>query len=187
MNTEIWHLLVQSKGTLSKSEFGAATRFKARFEFASNLRAFEIDGFSSLTANAYFAFTKLGLAYSAVEAFQRLVGKGWQLKLREPAISFAIENGELQALVKHLVRAAEGHQYGKPDEVRPYLGGSYVEDLLPLVAHSRHVMFHGSVTPGTVKLATKRRQELILDLADETLAMTASEFEKWLKKRISAR
>lgn len=187
MNPELWAKLIASKPKLTSKEFGAATRFKSRYEFALNLQPFVIDGTTKPTTDGYFALTKLGLAYSAVEALQRVAGKGWQLKVREPAISFAIENGELHALVHHLVRAAEGHDYGKPDEVRPYLGGSYVDELLPLVAHARHVMFHGSVTPGTVKLATKRRQQLILDLANETLSMTAREFENWLKRTVAAR
>lgn len=184
----VWEFVVQNRLALTSREFSALSRFKARFDFAHNLRSFSTLGISKPTEEAYFVLMKLGLAYSAVEALQLALGKGRNFKLEVSTLRAFVAAGELDALIKHLLAAAKQQKRDNSSELTVFLEPDCPSDLLPLVKHSRHVMFHGSATPNSLKLAgSKRRRQLILDLAIATLAMTEMELQKWLKTVVASR
>lgn len=179
---------MEHRAKLTSREFGALSRFKGRFDFAHDLRSLNLLELKSASADAYFVLTKVGLAYSAVEALQGAIGKSTFLKLNNPTAQEAIARGELAALIGHLHRAAAAQARPNAHELEVYLDGKCDANLLPLVKHARHVMFHGAVTPNTVKLAgSKTRRQLLLTLALETLAMTERELIGWLNKTVAAR
>jgi hypothetical protein len=186
----VWREVITARAELTPKEFAAASRFKARWEFASQLTMFSANSLQDRTLRGYFALTKLGLAYSAVEALQQTTGKGWNLFLRHDELAARIAGGELEKLIKHIQNAAQAvakkeKRTYKP-EIEVYLTGEKQSDLLPLVKHSRHVMFHGAITPTSVALANRQRQDLVLRLAEATLNMTAAELRRWLVSRTKA-
>lgn len=181
-------MVIDLKEKLTAREFAALSRYKARLDFAHSLRSLNTLELSAATTDAYFVLTKLGLAFSAIEALRAAIGKDRQFVLRQSEVQQAIESGELAALIQHLHRQAASQKRGNPKELEGYLNGQCDEDLLPLVKHARHVMFHGSVTPNTVSLAgSRKRRGVVLALATATLALTESELEHWLRTVVAKR
>jgi hypothetical protein len=184
----LFSALIDNRGNLTDLEFAAATQFKARFNFADQLEAIKTEGIEDETSDSYFALLKLGLAYSAVEALHELMGPSRKVKISDHQFQEAISAGEFSDLVSHLAKRASQNKRDNSAELVPFQGQDCPNDLLVLVKHSRHVVFHGAVTPATVKLAqSQKRRKLLLGLAKSTLSACEIHFEKWLREVLAKR
>lgn len=178
----------------SKMFFGEktkASRFLARLKFARHLSAIEVQSLSVASKDSYFTLLKLGLAYSAVEACEGLIGEGRRVKIVDTDFSAALRAGELDALLRHLkleaMKALEKRATrGNMPKVAPLAAFDslpFPEDLAEIVRHSRNLVFHASITPSTIGLqGSNKRRELLLGLAESSLLAAEREFESWMER-----
>ena len=125
---------------------------------------------------------KLSLSYSAVEAVEALVGKN-SVQVLDVEFHTALESGQFERLVKHLISAASNQARPTEQELLDFSSAPAPENLRPLVKHSRHVVFHASVTPSSLKLqSSPERRKLLLGLANATLDACEQAFSRYVAK-----
>lgn len=185
----MFEVLRDRREVLTRVEMSNLSRFKARLEFTRRFRSLVMHDMSDATADAYFVLAKLGFAYSCVEALQKLIGPGHHITIFDAAFHEALSAGEFKKLTDHLDKMALENllKRGKSAEKRvselEVFKADPPRDLAPYVRHCRHVVFHASVTPSTLSLqASKRRRNLLLGLANNSLLSVEHEFAKWVKQ-----
>jgi hypothetical protein len=97
-----WSKVLLNRDVLSRQEFSRASKYRARYEFARDFRDLNIPEASDQTKESYFVLLKLGLAYSAIETLENLLGKGRQVVVRDAAFVAGLEFGEFDKLLAHL-------------------------------------------------------------------------------------
>ena len=167
---------------MSSTEFAKGARYRARLKLAKGLRNLPLSDVSEATTESYFVLLKLSLAYSALEALESLVGRG-SIQVIDDRFHSALELGQFDRLVKHLVAAAKDQPRATDAELRAFCGSPIPKDLRPLVKHARHVVFHASVTPYSLKLqGSPERRKMILGLANATLDACEQSFTRYVQR-----
>lgn len=160
----------------------------ARRNFCSAFEGFELTGISAQTGDAYFALAKLAFAFSALELLESLLDSGRKVQVLDPVFRTALLQGKFDDLVHHLsdlaaqqVSKRSKGKVTRDQSIDAFLGPDKPIDLVPIIRHARHVVFHSTITPNTVGLqASRRRRELLEALAESTLSATDAEFANWL-------
>lgn len=180
MNPGTWDRLLKYRDRATKLEFSKASKFRARVKLTRGLRSISIPSLSTASAESYFVLTKLAFSYSAIEAVEFLSGRN-TVKVSYQSARKALESGQFTQLVNQMVEIAGSLSRDTSSELKEYQSPKIPENLRPLVKHARHVMFHASATPNSLGLQNStHRRELLLGLANATLAASERVFIRWL-------
>ena len=141
-----------------------------------------LESISPATASSYFVLLKLSLAYSALEALESLTGKN-SIRVRDQRFHIALSQHQFDKLIQHLIYAAKNQVRPTDGELEKYLVDKPDEDLTAIVKHSRHAVFHASITPNSLRLQNSiERRDLLLGLANSTILACESAFDTYVKK-----
>jgi len=177
-----WSTLIKYRDRVSSNEFAKAARYRARHQLATAIRNLPIRELSTATVESYFVLVKLSLAYSAVEAVESLVGRN-SVQVRDDEFHKALEDGQFDRLIKHLIIAAEAQSRPTDGELLAFCKATAPMDLRPLVKHARHVVFHASVTPSSLRLqSSPERRRLLLGLTNSTLEACERAFCRFVSR-----
>ena len=177
--------LAQQKELLDAEELACARQVAARINLAQGLRAVEIDSLGQASLDSYFVLLKLSLAYSAADAMKTL-DASWNVKVIDPSMQQALAKGTFEALLVHLRLNSDRQKNSNSKELAGFGPGQANEELITLVKHCRHVVFHASAAPKTIGLAaSKQRRALLLGLANATLSAVESTFRNWLRAKVA--
>lgn len=125
-------------------------RFAARYKFAGQLDSISILGASEANARAYLLAMRLGLAYSALESLEAIVGKK-QIALKDERLA-AVAKSERLAKLRYFL--SEGSDSKLRNRLELFQTSSS-SDLRPVVEALRHTMFHGQFNPSVTGLSSK--------------------------------
>jgi len=165
--------------------------FAARYRFASSLEDLGLPGFAEATKHGYLVATKLGYAYSALEALERGIGT-FAVKDRSAVVDFRIAkklaNGEFDAALAQIIDAAEpGNREAVTRKIDKMLDDLDSGNVRPFVEGIRNSLFHGKFTPTASGLkGSKARRKALEDLASEILLGADDIFSRWLKNQTNA-
>lgn len=177
-----WAIFIRFRDRVTSTEFIKASRYRARLKLASSFREIVLDNISPATASSYFVLLKLSLAYSALEALESLTGKN-SIRVTDQRFHAALSQHLFDALIQHLVDAAKNQVRPTDAELEKFLVDKPDEDLTSIVKHSRHAVFHASITPNSLKLQnSSERRELLLSLANSTLLACERAFDAYVKR-----
>lgn len=151
-------------------------RFAARYSLAISVDGVTFSGLSKSTSDGYSAALRVGMAYSALEAFEKAVGKGSK-RVRVISVELArnLRTETLTRLRKLLLaeldspklRNAVESVFTSPSEI----------DVTSVVAGIRHLFFHGNLSAHGARLAQSAQAKKFLnDLANETLHTVVAAF-----------
>jgi hypothetical protein len=153
-------------------------KFAARYRLAAAPVSVEFAGFSVATNTGYAAGLRVGLAYSALEAMEKA------LKLPKSAVE-----SETSKLCNKLRSAAFDRLFMLFDNeldstaLKNSITSFHNNDsqnLRPVAAGLRHLMFHGQFNPHAAGLAgAPRRVATINQLAEAVLITTDELFTAW--------
>lgn len=175
-----WSSFIKYKDRVSATEFAKGAQYRARFKLATGFRNLLLSDVSPATAESYFVLIKLSLAYSAIEAVEALVGRN-SVQVLDDEFHRALELGHFERFLKHLMLAASSQARPTDLELIDFSSGAVPKNLRPLVKHSRHVVFHASVTPSSLKLQNSpERRRLLLGLANATLDSCEQAFKRYV-------
>lgn len=176
---------------LESTRSTAAARAKARIDLAENFRNIKLGHLKDDSQESYFVLLKLGLAFTAVEAVEGVLGKGNRIVITDDAFRSAVQQGTFNKLVEHLYTQADRtvkrrDKSRSDEELPPFMNGSCPSDLAVLVRHSRNVVFHASMTPSTIGLAgAPVSRRLLLGLANQAIRAAEKTLEDWAAKQLA--
>jgi len=177
-----WAVFIKLKDRVSQTEFSKASRYRARLKLASSFKGIVLDNVAPATNGSYFALLKLSLAYSALESLESLTGKN-SIIVTDRDFHQSICRREFDKLLRHLISAAKQQSRPTHGELEKYLLEDPDQDLTSIVKHSRHAVFHASITPNSLLLqSSQERRELLIGLANSTLFACETGFDKYVAK-----
>jgi hypothetical protein len=162
MEQRYWRKLLEIKSQLPEQHFERVSKYQSRSTYARQLRSTKIDGLSHATAEGYFVMLKLSLVYSAIELIHP--GVISNLAVTDKNFAAALSAGKFAKLLEALSRP--NSKFGSTSKVDLEWAAAANErtDLLPLITHCRHLMFHGAFSPNETGLTLLSRQTLLLGL-----------------------
>lgn len=153
----------------------ALNRFAARFRMASGMRAVTYPSMGRATAEGYSVALRVALAYTALEAWEKAMGRGKQTVVEDADLAGDFRGPGLTRLRAHLVAASRSGLRGR---VALVIEADDITDVRPVAEALRNVVFHGDFTPGGAGLArsgaartwTRRLSDSVLDTVEADFA-----------------
>ena len=171
-------------GSLAQGEgpHPGLARFNARFHLATSFEGVALRDVSERTTMAYSAGIRVGLSYSALEALDTALGKRIaRTRLPQPGLSGRYRSQTCQPLRSLLEDSSQSVQLRA--QLDALSVDPDVDDVMPVAAAIRHLVFHGDFTAhgaGAAQSASVRR--FLDDLADALLKRADDQFELFLDR-----
>lgn len=176
-----WRRYVGLLGKGKSPEVGLA-RFSARFHLATCFAGVMLRDLSERATAAYSAGIRVALSYSALEALDSALGKRIaRAQLSDRALAARYRSQACDSLRSLLEESSQSMQL--QGQLEALALGSEVDDVMPVAAAVRHLVFHGDFTAhgsGAAQSAHVRR--FLDDLADALLARADDQFELYLDR-----
>lgn len=185
MEQKYWRKLTELKGQLPEKHFARISKYQARSTYARELRSTRIQGLSPALAEGYFVMLKLSLAYSAIELIHPTVVNN--LVVTDSKVAPALRAGKFTKLIEAISNSSNGHD-SKPEVTKAWAADADNQtNLLPLIKHCRHIMFHGAFSPNETGMTLLSRQTLLLGLGIKALESTDAALETRITKLFAQR
>lgn len=180
-NTSSWRRYIRALGESGRPDAGLA-RFNARFNVATSFEGVVLDGVAERTAKAYSAGIRVALSYSALEALDSALGKRvGRARLSDERLARRYRSRTCQGLRELLEGSTQAAQLR--DQLEVLATDPDADDVMPVAAAVRHLVFHGDFTAhgsGAAQSAGLRR--FLDDLTDALIARANSQFELYLDR-----
>ena len=128
---------------------------------------------------------KLSLAYSAIELIHPTVVNNFVVT--DSAVAAALRAGKFTKLIDAISKSINRR------DPNPEVTESWAADadnhtnLLPLIKHCRHIMFHGAFSPNETRMTLLSRQTLLLGLGIKALESADAALEARITKLYAQR
>ena len=156
--------------------------FGARFRLAHGLRVSGVEGLSGPTAEAYAVCLQVGLAYAALEAFERAWPDSRRVDIVNNQIAEALRADNNRQMLEAILNT--DLVVGKSRSRLEAFLFCENENLRHPAYAIRNLMFHGSLTANLLKLdSSKSRRSLIADLASSLLDVVDDEFSRYVENK----
>ena len=161
------------------AENAAINKFAARYKLAHSLQSVTFEGFTEKTNAAYAAATRVGLAYSALEALESALGLRKSEIVIPSALATRLRSQEFRNLFELLEEELSNKKLKTQIlEFRRRMN----RNVRPVVEGIRHLMFHGQFTAyGSGISSSKSRIKTLELLAEIVLNFADQEFSKWVE------
>lgn len=128
---------------------------------------------------------KLSLAYSAIELIHPTVVNN--LVVTDSKVAAALRAGKFTKLIEAISNSSNGHD-SKQEVTKAWAADADNQtNLLPLIKHCRHIMFHGAFSPNETGMTLLSRQTLLLGLGIKALEAADAALEVRITKLYSQR
>ena len=185
MEQKYWRKLTELKSQLPEKHFARISKYQARSTYARELRSTRIHGLSPASADGYFVMLKLSLAYSAIELIHPTVVNN--LVVTDSMVAAALRAGKFTKLIEAISKSTNRRDQ-KPEVTKAWADDAVDHtNLLPLIKHCRHIMFHGAFSPNETGLNLLSRQSLLLGLALRALESADAALEARITKLYAQR
>lgn len=180
-NASACHRYIRSRGKEERPD-GAFARFNARFNLATSFEGISLADVSERTAQSYASGIRVALAYPALEALDSALGK-------RIALTRTFDEGLAR---RYRSRTCDGfpslleestHASRVRDQLKVLVTDADADDVMPVAAAVRHLVFHGDFTAygsGAAQSAAVRK--FLDDLAGALLAHAEDQFELHLDR-----
>lgn len=176
-----WSRYVQALGKTAKPDAGLA-RFNARFHLATSFEGVLLDGVAERTAEAYSSGIRVALAYSALEALDSALGKRIaRVRLTDAELARRYRSQTCKTLRALLDESSQSAHLQSQLKI---LGADpEVDDVMPVAAAVRHLVFHGDFTAhGSGAAQSVGVRTFLDDLAGALLLRADDQFELHLDR-----
>lgn len=185
MDQKYWRKLAELKNQLPEKQFARISKYQARSTYARELRSTRIQGLSPASAEGYFVMLKLSLAYSAIELIHPAVVTN--LVVTDSKVAAALIAGKFAKLIDAISNSSNGRD-SKPEVTHAWAAlADDQTNLLPLIKHCRHLMFHGAFSPNETGMTLLSRQTLLLGLGLKALETADAALEARITKLYAKR
>ena len=177
----VWNRYVRALGKTAKPDTGLS-RFNARYNLATSFDGVTLTDVSERTAEAYSSGIRVALAYSALEALDSALGKRIaRARLTDAELARRYRSRTcktLRALLDESSQSAHLQSQLKSLGVDPK-----VDDVMPVAAAVRHLVFHGDFTAhGSGAAQSVGVRSFLDDLAGALLLRADHQFELHLDR-----
>ena len=128
---------------------------------------------------------KLSLTYSAIELIHPTVVNN--LVVTDSKVAAALRAGKFTKLIEAISKSTNSRD-PKPEVTKAW--AAHADDdtnLLPLIKHCRHIMFHGAFSPNETGMTLLSRQTLLLGLGIKALEIADASLEARITKLYAQR
>lgn len=170
---------VEENGGWEEERNQAFSRFAARFGFASSV-SITNPNLTDQTAEGYADILRVALSYSALEALEKAFEEYEGNQDRKVSV-YSPEVAELfrSESAERLRKSFQSHLTGEKLRTSLKELAESGQDVRPLAQATRHLAFHGTMSPGTAGYR-KGVGEMFKLLAAEVLGQTDKNFSDWL-------
>ena len=120
-------------------------KFAARYKFAGQLNTVEILNSSTEFNDAYLLALRLSLAYSAFESLVEVKALKGSTSLKSPVLSREFRGPRLAKYRNFLIENTSTKAL--KDDLSKIIKNEGNSNILPVIAATRHLMFHGIFNP----------------------------------------
>jgi hypothetical protein len=151
---------------LGKKPLPLLAKFDARYRFAGQLHSIEILGLSADATDAYLSALRLALAYSALETLTDAAFLKGKLHVKDATLATSFRSARLSKFRAFLIENTSANVLrGQLERLVAHPKDS---DMLPVIAATRHLMFHGMLNPNSAGLTSKTARTFIESLGQAT-------------------
>lgn len=181
MNPSSWgrYQAIVPPGDPSRSD---ASRLAARYRMATDLESVTFRSLATSTGDGYAAGLSVGLAYSALESFERLASES-----RNPEKFVVVKDEEVASQLRSPRSAkrvaflqAENENKRLHRRIADFMDDPTDVDVRPVAEKIRHLVFHGAFTPHGAGAITKTARGTLNALADAVQKSADSHFTLWV-------
>ena len=137
----------------TSSQHLTGVKFATRYRFAGQLDAVSAHGYRELTSKIYSEALRVGLAYSAFEQLLKLPTLKGVAAVRLPKSMSVFRSDACEKFRKLLVEGSEG---SLKDQLIGLVASGQNQDVLPVIRATRHAMFHGALSPGSMGFSSAK-------------------------------
>lgn len=180
-NASSWQRYIRSLGKAGQPE-SAFARFNARFNLATSFEGVTLTGVSERTAQAYSSGIRVALAYSALEALDSALGKRIaRTRLSDEGLARRYRSRTCESLRGLLEESTHASQV--QSQLLALATDPDGEDVMPVAAAVRHLVFHGDFTAhGSGAAQSAGVRTFLDDLADSLISQADDQFELYLDR-----
>lgn len=128
-------------------------KFAARYRFAGQLQSIEIHQLSPGNRDAYLEVLRLSLAYSAFEILVKVRDLQGSASLKSLDLAETYRSARLSEFHFFLLDSTRGNALQR--QLDGLHQSQHDSNVLPVVAATRHLMFHGLLNPSAAGLGSK--------------------------------
>lgn len=179
-NASCWSRYISSLGEAGPTS--ALARFNARFNLATSFEGVTLAGTSERTAQAYSSGIRVALAYSALEALDSALGKRVaRARMPDEALARTYRSRTCDGLRELLGGATHASQVQA--QLRHLTDVQDADDVMPVAAAVRHLVFHGDFTAhGSGAAQSAGVRKFLDDLAAALILRADDQFELYLDR-----
>lgn len=157
-------------------------RFAARFRLAKAFDGVTLEGFAEQTEQAYSESIRVALSYSAVEALDSALGRPpGRDQLSDAKLAGAYRSRGCEALRSQLEDLTQSR--GLQERLAKLAADPKVDNVMPVAAALRHLVFHGDfTTQGGRTAQSKAARDFMGALANALLDHADDNFELYLDR-----
>lgn len=169
-----------------------ANKFAARYRLATDLEEISFRSLSAPTVAGYSAGFRVGLAYSALESLERVLGEPNKrshypksVEVIDPNLAHRFRSARMRKFAEAIAKAP-----GNPDldrRLHAFFEDSAQGDVRPIAEKTRHMMFHGHFTAHGVGAVTQTSAAMLNDLSRAVLEAVDLYFAAWVSELASHR
>ena len=180
-NTSAWRRYIRSLGESGRPDSGLA-RFNSRFNLATSFERVTLAGVAERTAQAYSSGIRVALAYSALEALDSALGKRIaRTRLSDEGLARKYRSRTCDGLRGLLEESTHSSQVQA--QLRHLTDVQDADDVMPVAAAVRHLVFHGDFTAhGSGAAQSAGVRKFLDDLAGALILRADDQFELYLDR-----